>query len=120
MEGELNVAKHSGMQNHLELNTAVLFRWRAFPWSRYVATSIAYGLGFSHAFDRPPIEEEQDRRAVRTLISMPTELTIGPPEAAWELMLRIHHRSGAFGAFKDAGGSNFISLGLRFQPGLYW
>ncbi|MFO7606331.1 MAG: hypothetical protein R6W72_08535 [Desulfurivibrionaceae bacterium] len=117
VEGELNVAKHSGMQNHLELNTAALLRLRAFPWSRYVATSIAYGLGLSHAFDRPPIEEEPDRGAVRTLLSMPTEVTIGPPDADWEIMFRIHHRSGAFGIFKDAGGSNFISLGLRFELG---
>lgn len=117
LEGELNVAKHSGLQDHLEFNTAALLRWRAFPWSRYVATSIAYGLGLSHALDRPPIEEEPDREAVRTLISMPTEVTIGPPDADWEVMFRIHHRSGAFGIFKDAGGSNFISLGLRFELG---
>jgi len=117
LEGELNVAKHSGLQNHLEFNTAALLRWRAFPWSRYVSTSIAYGLGFSHALDQPLIEEEPDREAVRTLISMPTEVTLGPPDADWEVMFRIHHRSGAFGIFKDAGGSNFISLGLRFELG---
>ena len=114
VEAEFNGAKHSGLQDHFELNTALLFRWRAFPWSRYVATSIAYGLGFSYAFERPPIEEEPDREAVYTLLSMPTELTIGPPAGDWEVMLRIHHRSGAFGVFKDAGGSNFIALGLRF------
>jgi hypothetical protein len=116
LEGEFNIARNSGQQNHFELNTATVLRWDAFPWSRYVATSVGYGLGLSYAFARPPIEEQPQRRASRTLIFMPTELTFGPPQSAWEFMLRIHHRSGAFGVFKDAGGSNFISLGLRFKP----
>jgi hypothetical protein len=115
LEGEANIAGNSGQQNHFELNTAAILRWQAFPKSRSVATSFGYGLGLSYAFDRPPIEEQPHRRASRTLLFMPTELTVGPPESPWELMLRIHHRSGAFGVFKDAGGSNFISLGLRFR-----
>jgi ferredoxin len=115
VEGEVNVAVHSGRQSHFELSTAAILRWHAFPWRRYVATSLGYGLGLSWALDRPPIEEQPERRASRTLIFMPTELTFGPPGAAWEVMLRIHHRSGAFGVFKDAGGSNFIALGLRFR-----
>jgi hypothetical protein len=115
LEGEVNIAGNSGQQNHFELNTAAILRWRAFPWGRYVATSFGYGLGLSYAFDRPAIEDHPQRSASRTLIFMPTELTFGPPQSNWELMLRIHHRSGAFGIFKDASGSNFIALGLRFR-----
>ncbi len=117
-EGEFNLAQYSGRQNHREVNTAFSLRWRTFPWDRYVDTSLAYGLGLSRAFERPPIEEEPDRRAVRTLLSMPTELTFAPPRekrSPWEVMLRIHHRSGAFGVFRDAGGSNFVSLGVRYR-----
>jgi hypothetical protein len=119
-EGEMNVAGHTGRQDHFEVNTAVSMRWHAFPWDGYVATTLAYGLGLSHAFARPPLEEEPRRRATRMLIFMPAELTFGPPSSRrspWRLLLRIHHRSGAFGFFKDAGGSNFISLGLRYQLG---
>ena len=115
VEGELNVAKNSGRQHHFEVNSAVVLRWQAFPWSQYVATSLAYGLGISYALERPAIEDEPDRRASRSLVFMPTELTLGPPEADWTMLLRIHHRSGAFGVIDDAGGSNFISLGVRFQ-----
>jgi hypothetical protein len=115
LEGEINITRNTGQQNHFEFNTAAILRWRAFPWSRYVATSFGYGLGLSYAFDRPPIEEQPQRRASRSLIFMPTELTLGPPESTWELMLRIHHRSGAYGLFKDASGSNFIALGVRFR-----
>ncbi len=118
VEGEVNTARNTGRQNHSEINTAFSLRWRTFPWDRYVDTSLAYGLGISHAFARPPIEEEPERRATRTLIFMPTELTFARPRSQgspWEAMLRIHHRSGAFGVFKDAGGSNFVSLGVRYR-----
>jgi hypothetical protein len=117
-EGELNVARHSGLQHHLEWNSAVLLRWRTFPWDRYVNTTLAYGLGLSYAQERPAIEEQPHRRAVHTLLSMPAELTFAPPSARgspWEGMLRIHHRSGAFGVVRDAGGSNFLSLGVRYR-----
>jgi hypothetical protein len=117
-EGELNIAKHSGLQHHFEGNSAVLLRWRTFPWNRYVNTSFAYGLGISYAEDRPPIEEEPNRRAANSLLSMPAELTFAPPRrqrSPWEGLLRIHHRSGAFGVVRDAGGSNFISLGVRYR-----
>jgi hypothetical protein len=118
VEGELNIARHSGLQNHFEFNGAVLLRWNTFPWDNHVDTSLAYGLGQSYATERPPIEEEPDRRATHVLISMPAELTFAPPKSRgspWEVMVRIHHRSGAFGLFKDAGGSNFVSLGMRYR-----
>jgi hypothetical protein len=117
-EAEFNLARNSGLQTHGEMNTAFSLRWKTFPWDRYVKTSLAYGLGISYAFERPPIEEEPERRASRTLIFMPAELTFAPPKekkSPWEVMVRIHHRSGAFGFFKDAGGSNFVTAGLRYR-----
>jgi hypothetical protein len=117
-EGEVNIASHSGLQHHLEGNSALLLRWRTFPWNDYLNTTLAYGLGLSHALERPAVEEQPHRRAVRTLLSMPTELTFARPErhrSPWEGMLRIHHRSGAFGVVRDAGGSNFLSLGVRYR-----
>jgi hypothetical protein len=117
-EGELNIARNSGLQNHFEINGAVSLRWNTFPWDRYVNTSLAYGLGLSHAFERPPIEEQPHRRAARTIVFMPAELTFAPPksqESPWELIVRIHHRSGAFGVVRDAGGSNFVTMGLRYR-----
>jgi hypothetical protein len=118
VEGELNIARNSGLQDHFEINGAVSLRWNAFPWDRYVNTSLAYGLGLSHAFERPPIEEQPHRRAARTIVFMPAELTFAPRksrESPWEAIVRIHHRSGAFGVVKDAGGSNFVTMGLRYR-----
>ncbi|ADH84873.1 hypothetical protein [Desulfurivibrio alkaliphilus] len=115
VEGEFNAGRNTGRQDHIEINTAAVLRWHAFPWRRQVATSVAWGLGLSYALARPAIEDQPDRRASRSLLFMPTELTLGPPGANWQMLLRIHHRSGAFGVVDEATGSNFIALGLRFQ-----
>ncbi len=118
VEVELNAARHTGLQNHFELNAAVNLRWRGFPWERYINTSISYGLGPSYAFRRPPIETRSDRGPTHVLVFMPVEITFAPPSEKrppWEALLRIHHRSGAYGIVSDARGSNFITGGLRYR-----
>ncbi len=116
LELEANVGTHFGLQHHSELNSALLFRWRRFPWRDHLNTSVAFGLGPSLAFQAPRIEERPDRPASPLLVFMPVELTLGRPltnGSFWELLLRVHHRSGAYGVVSPARGSNFISLGLR-------
>lgn len=116
VEAEMNVARHTGFQNHFELNAAANLRWQRFPWNRYVKTSISYGLGPSYAFTKPPIEERPGRDHTHVHVFMPVEITLAPPERhnrSWAAVLRVHHRSGAFGVVNDATGSNFIAGGLR-------
>lgn len=120
LEFEVNTARHTGRQNHSEVNAAFALRWHRFPWDQYVNTSLAYGLGPSYAFRRPPIEQRSnhDPDPSRLLVFMPVEVTFGPPEKyqiPLEVLLRVHHRSGAFGVVSDARGSNFITSGLRFR-----
>jgi hypothetical protein len=118
LEVEVNVARHRGMQAHFELNAAAGLRWNTFPWDRIVDTSLAYGLGPSYAFDRPPIEERPDRPASRGLVFMTGELALAPPghrSASWEGFVRIHHRSGMFGVVSESAGSNFVTAGLRHR-----
>ncbi len=118
LELEANVGTHFGLQHHSELNSALLFRWRRFPWRDHLNTSVAFGLGPSLALQAPRIEERPDRPASPLLVFMPVELTLGRPPthgSSWELLLRVHHRSGAYGVVSPARGSNFISLGLRYS-----
>ena len=118
LEMEFNVARHSGKQDHYEFNAAASLRWQSFPWDRYVNSTLSYGLGPSYAERRPPIEQRSDRDPTHVLVFMPVEITFGPPEKydlPWEVLLRVHHRSGAYGVVSDAGGSNIISTGLRFR-----
>ncbi len=118
MEAELTAARHTGLQDHFELNAALNLRWLRFPWDRYVDSTLSYGLGPSYAFRRPPIEVRSDRGPTHILVFMPVELTFAPPkeyDMPWEVLIRIHHRSGAYGVVSDARGSNFITGGLRYR-----
>ncbi len=118
LELEANAAAHTGLQHHSELNTALLVRWNRFPWDRLVNTSVAFGLGPSYAFRTPEVERHPRRPASRLLVFMPVEITFALPHdhnPRRELLLRIHHRSGAFGVVSDARGSNFVSAGFRYR-----
>lgn len=104
---------HWGVQDHVEINAAVLARWNLFPWDRWIDTSLAFGQGVSWASNRPEFEGET-RRILHHLL---TEVAVRPVRS-WpvDLVLRVHHRSGAFYAYGVKGGANFLLLGLRFQP----
>jgi hypothetical protein len=47
LEGEGQVAKHWGDQDHFEFTAALVLRWLPFPWDRYLDTSVAVGEGLS-------------------------------------------------------------------------
>lgn len=118
LEGEANLTRHWGKQDHFELNAALNLRWNTFPWDRFVDTSLAFGLGPSYAFGRPRIEERRRRPVSRLLVFMVGEVTFGPPaqwDSPWEVLVRIHHRSGGFGTVSNAGGSNVVTTGLRYR-----
>lgn len=112
-EVEGQIARHWGRQHHTELNAATLARWTRFPWNRRVRTTIAVGIGPSIALETPAIERERHERSARHLLFMPFEITAGPPDGAWEAMIRVHHRSGGFDFVSRASGSNFVAVGVR-------
>ena len=115
-ELEAQVGKYFGDQDHWEFNLPIIgFRWHRFPWDRYVATSLAWGIGPSYATEIPPIEIETNDSSSRWLIHWYSELTLGPPAAGWEVMLRLHHRSDGYGTVADDGGSNALCAGLRYR-----
>jgi len=115
-ELEAQVGKYFGNQDHWEFNLPIIgFRWHRFPWDRYVATSFAWGIGPSYATEIPPIEIETSGSSSQWLIYWYGELTLGPPAAAWEALLRLHHRSDGFGTVAEDGGSNTVCGGIRYR-----
>ena len=115
-ELEAQVGKYFGNQDHWEFNLPIIgFRWHRFPWDRYVATSFAWGIGPSYATEIPPIEIETSGSSSQWLIYWYGELTLGPPAAAWEALLRLHHRSDGFGTVAEGGGSNTVCGGIRYR-----
>lgn len=118
-EYEVQIVKHSGDQDHWEYNALIIHRWRHFPWSSELRTSAALGNGLSWASEVPALEESSrtNRNATQLLNYILMEITIGLPGLEHtDLVGRIHHRSGVLGLFDNVhGGSNIISVGLRFE-----
>ncbi len=80
-----------------------------------MTTSFAWQIGPSCATEIPPIEIETSVSSSRWLIYWYGELTLRPPAAAWEALLRLHHRSDEFGTVAGDGGSNTVCVGIRYR-----
>jgi hypothetical protein len=115
-EVEGQVVKHFNIQNHWEINALITARWEEFPWDKYVDTSFAFGVGGSYATAEPEIEILRSNATSRFLVYWMTELALGLPEYPdTALIIRIHHRSGAWGLVADKGGSNTPCIGLKYR-----
>lgn len=116
IEAEGQVVYHFHDQTLWEFNAIpILLRWRRFPWSERFNSSAAFGLGLSYATELPPVEVALEGESHQLLIYWVMELTAGPRAAPWEISLRLHHRSVAYGLMGDDGGMNAVGLGLRYR-----
>lgn len=119
MEGQ--VGKHFGEQNHFEVNAVpVVFRWKNFPWDKYVDTSVAVGAGLSYAFEKPDIEENsvgKNKTSPKLLGYLMLEFAFSlPDKPQWSFVTRVHHRSGAHGLFDGRlDASNGIGFGIKYS-----
>jgi hypothetical protein len=120
-EIEGQVVNHWGLQDHWEFNGAYIARWMPFFWDEYVDTSFAVGAGASYATEVPVIEPRARRfteeNSAKLLGYLMMEFEFSPPnDSPIAAFVRLHHRSGGKGLFKDVdGGSNFITGGLRWD-----
>lgn len=109
---------HSGVQDHLETNIAVLHRWSDWPWDGLIHTSFAVGSGLSYATEVPYLERtgKPGPDATKLLLYLALEFEAVPATAEnWSIFGRIHHRSGVFGTFNGVhGGSDHVGIGVRW------
>ena len=112
-EVEGQVVRHFGDQDHWEFNLPIIGRWEAFPWDEFVDTSLAFGIGPSYATEKPKLEVANEGDSQRWLVYWMIELEVGPPDQGWSTILRLHHRSEAFGVVADEGGSNALVIGFK-------
>ena len=115
-EGELQVVKHFGDQDHWEFTGSLNLRWVVFPWNRYVETTLALGEGLSWATEIPALEKADPTNSdnAQLLNYILIEVTFAIPESPWSLVTRIHHRSGVWGLFGHSG-SNILEAGIRYR-----
>lgn len=93
-------------------------RWANFPWNRYIATTIAVGEGISYVTQAPLVETENasNGETQNILNYLMLEITFAlPKHPQWQLVARIHHRSGVFGLYNaENAGSSAVGLGVRY------
>ena len=113
-----NITLRNGKREHriVEFAPYIAWRWANFPWNHYVTTSLAIGEGVSYVSSVPWIEKRNNDNIKRVLNYLMLEATFAIPcYPQWQLVARIHHRSGAFGLYHaDNSGSNVIGLGVRY------
>ena len=118
-EVEGQVAKHAGpLQHHWEVNGLGTLRWKRFPWSDHVGTTLASGIGLSYAFDDPEFEYQAHDTSNKWLVYIMVELSVYMPSVPqWALVARVHHRSAAYGTFQDdlEGASNSAGIGIKYR-----
>ena len=120
-EVEGQIGKHGGGDagmHHWEVNALTSLRWNRFIWDKYVDTSFAVGLGLSYAEEKPVFEIEEAGATNRLLTYILVELAMSPPRyPQWAGVLRIHHRSSAYGTFEEdiQGASNSLGFGIKYR-----
>lgn len=99
-----------------EFDPYLLFRWANWPWNHYVTTSFGFAEGVSYATSVPYIEKQNNTNVRRFLNYLMYEVTFARPGCPeLQLVLRVHHRSGAYGLYHaDNTGSNDIGAGIRY------
>ncbi len=116
LELETNMARHFGIQDHMEFNAPILtVRWDHFPWDKTLETSLAYGIGPSYATKLPEYERQKSGDSEQFLLFWHIEAAFGLPDSNWSTIFRLHHRSSGYGVFADKGGSNILTMGLRYE-----
>ena len=120
-EVEGQIGKHSGPgpdMRHWEFNLLTSVRWNRFFWDKYVDTSFATGLGVSYATEDPTFEITEHGSTNQLLAYILVELAFSPPKyPQWAGVVRIHHRSSAYGTFEEdiEGASNSLGIGIKYR-----
>jgi len=106
--------------NLYQFNPYIYARWTNFPWNKYLATTGMMGEGVSYSSGIPLREARNTEKAAnarRFLNYVVFEATFALPKyPQYQLVYRIHHRSGVFGLFTSGiVGSSAIGFGVRIK-----
>jgi len=123
LEGEIGVGQRFGFLHETEGWVALYGRWKWFPWNNYITTTVAVSTGLDYASGIPPYEVQLSSvgHGSNLLHYFSPEITFAKPDRPdWQLVIRLHHRSGGgqyWGytpIFKGVGGgAQYLVFGIR-------
>jgi hypothetical protein len=121
LEGELGLAARFGDNQAGEGWAAIYLRFDGFPWNKRLRTTVGISTGLDYLSSLPDAETspdgEPEEHTSHVLHYLSPEITFALPRYPnQELVVRLHHRSGLFGAINGvSGGSNVVTLGFRHR-----
>jgi hypothetical protein len=121
LDAELGGGARLGQTDAAEGWAALYLRFDGFPWRDRLHTSvgISTGLNLLSRLPReetgPPWDPKPNRSHLLHYLSPEIAIAL-PHRRQHELVLRVHHRSGVYGAFNGVrGGSDLIAIGYRYR-----
>jgi hypothetical protein len=102
----------------MQYSVGLTFRWKTFPWNRWLYTNLETGGGFTYSQHVLATERERhpDRDRSHLEFYWPFQLMLAHPDhREHQLVLFLHHHSG--GGVFHTGGVNTLGVGYRFVPG---
>jgi hypothetical protein len=115
-----NVTYRNGPEDNYdpiyEFDPYFILRWTYFPWNNYLDMTAAAAEGVSYDTSVPGIEKNSTDQTGHFLNYLMFETTFALPKyPRLQAVLRIHHRSGAYGLYGYGNcGSNVLGLGIRY------
>jgi hypothetical protein len=119
IEAEVGAAKRFGNMDEGEFWGAVYVRYIDFPWNKFLYTTLAVSTGLNYATGISDFEREMSGLnppgGTHVLHYFSPELTFALPDHKdRQLVVRLHHRSGAYGVISGAfSGATYLTVGLR-------
>jgi hypothetical protein len=119
LEFEQQAVKHFEGQDNWEFNSVFMLRWKTFPWDSFIDTSFAAGDGLSIASETPKLESERygndESSALLNFVLVEFAFAL-PDYPGPELVMRMQHRSGAFGLINNTSdASTAFTWGIRYR-----
>ncbi|MFH0976351.1 MAG: hypothetical protein V1874_11275 [Spirochaetota bacterium] len=114
VEGEGQAVFHYGSQYFKEYVIAPYVRYTNIVDNKFAITG-AIGDGISYTEKILNHEHRRDRKSTRYINYLGIEATFGTVNCPLSLVIRLHHRSSAYGLIMNGNtDSNFICLGIRY------
>lgn len=118
VEGEAQFVKHFGVEEHVEATLSFVVRSREIRLGRRASFNLAIANGLSYAFSPPRIEPKRtpgvNPSQLLYHIGFEAELSLAAAPG-WSALVRLHHRSEAFGTFGPDTSTNRFGLGVRYR-----